>query len=132
LSMVTILSGIMAIFGNSMFHLIFGISMILVVVLHIGLHWKWIINVICHYDRLPNSSRNNFWLDCGSICTFILCGIMGLIARINLFPFHQHLFLGVSHVFLSVLSFTLLIIHISRHWKWITNITRKKQVLLIP
>lgn len=121
----TILSGATGIFTQSNIHLFLGISLCTVALLHLGLHWKWIQNAWQRYDRLPEATRSNAWLNIGIFCTYVLCGSIGLIARSMQFPFHRHVFLGVIHVCLAVLILVLQVIHISRHWKWITTMARK-------
>jgi len=121
----TIFTGVTGIFTYSNGHIFLGLSLCAVALLHLGLHWKWIKNAWQRYDRLPKMTRNNVWLNMGLFFTYILCGSLGLSARAIPFPFQQHIFLGVIHVCLAVLILVLQIIHISRHWKWITTMARK-------
>jgi len=122
---VTILTGVTGIFTHSNIHLFLGLSLCAVALLHLGLHWKWIKNAWQRYERLPESTRSNAWLNIGLFFTYIICGSIGLSARAIPFPFQQHVFLGVIHVCLAVLILVLQVMHISRHWKWITTMARK-------
>lgn len=122
---VTILTGVSGIFIHANMHLFLGLSLCAIALLHVALHWKWIKNVWQRYARLPKSTRNNAWLNMGLFFTYIVCGSLGLSARAIPFPFQQHVFLGVIHVCLAVLILVLQIMHINRHWKWITTMARK-------
>jgi len=125
----TILTFPMDLITHSNIHVYLGLSLCAVALLHLGLHWKWIKNAWQRYDRLPGTIRSNTRLNMGLFITYILCGGIGLSARAMPFPSHHHVFLGVIHVCLAALVIILQVIHIRRHWKWITAMARKMVTL---
>jgi len=127
--MVTIMTVSTDIFVHSFIHVALGVSLCVVALLHLSLHWSWIKNTGQRYDRLLESARSNAWLNIGLFCAYILCGSIGWSARALLFPFHLHVFLGFLHACTAALVIVLQVIHISRHWKWIMAMARKMIVL---
>jgi hypothetical protein len=123
--MATILTGRTSIFTHSFIHAFLGISLCVSALLHLSLHWNWIKNACQRYDHLPERARSNVWLDIGLFCTYILSGSIGLSAQAVQLPSHHHIFLGFIHGFLAVLVLVLQVMHISRHWKWITTMAHK-------
>jgi len=125
----TILTFPMDLSTHSNIHVYLGLSLCAVALLHLGLHWKWIKNAWQRYDRLPGTIQSNARLNMWLFFTYILCGGIGLSARAMPFPSQHHVFLGVIHVCLAVLVIVLQVIHIRRHWKWITAMARKMVTL---
>jgi hypothetical protein len=123
--MATIVTVSADLFVHTFIHVALGISLCVVALLHLSLHWNWIKNTGQRYYRLPKPARSNAWLNIGLFSAYILCGSVGLSARAMLFSFHLHVFLGVIHVCMAGLVIVLQVIHISRHWKWITAKARK-------
>lgn len=121
----TILTVRIDLFTHSNIHVYLGLSLCAVALLHLGWHWKWIKNAWQRYDRLPESTRSNAWLNLRLFITYFLCGVVGLSDRAMPFPSKHHVFLGVIHVCLAVLVIVLQVKHIRRHWKWITAMARK-------
>jgi len=129
LLLATLLSASADLFSHSFIHVALGLLLCIVTLFHLGLHWNWIKNSRQRYDRLPKRARSNVWLNCGLFCNYVLCGSVGLAARAMPFPFHLHVFLGVIHVCMAALVIVLQVLHISRHWQWITAMARKRIAL---
>jgi len=123
--MAAILTASMDLFTHSNIHVYLGLSLCAVALLHLGWHWKWIKNAWQKYDRLPESTRSNAWLNVRLFIIYFLCGVVGLSARAMPIPSKHHIFLGVIHVCLAVLLIVLQVKHIRLHWNWITAMARK-------
>jgi len=121
----TILSITTEIFTHSFIHVIFGFLLSGSALLHIILHWSWIKNTFERINRLPDQARTNALLNLALFCGYIVCGSMGLIARALLIILPLHVLLGWFHALLAILVITLQIVHIARHWKWITATSRR-------
>lgn len=121
----TILSVTTEIFTHAFIHVIFGVLLSGGALLHIMLHWNWIKNAFERYNRLPTQARTNALLNLALFCGYILCGCIGLIARAMFIILPLHVLLGVVHALLAFLVITLQVIHIARHWKWLTTTTRR-------
>jgi len=121
----TILSITTEIFTHSSIHVIFGLVLSGSALLHIILHWNWIKNAFKRTNRLPDQARTNALLNLALFCGYLLCGSMGLIARALLIIHPLHVLLGWFHALLAILVITLQVVHIARHWKWITATTRR-------
>ncbi len=121
----TVLSITTEIFKHSFIHVIFGLLLSGSALLHIYLHWSWIKNAFERIHRLPDQARTNAWLNLALFCGYLLCGSMGLISRAMLIILPLHVLLGWFHAFLAILVITLQVVHIARHWKWITATSRR-------
>lgn len=121
----TLISVSADIFTHSNIHVFLGLSLCVFAILHLSLHWNWIKNILHRYDSLPKPARSNVWFSIGLFCGYILSGSIGLLARVLPFSLHQHVFLGYIHACISALVLFLQVVHIIRHWKWITTIARK-------
>jgi len=126
---ITILTFPMDLITHSNIHVYLGLSLCAVALLHLSLHWKWIKNAWQRYDRLPGTIRTKAWLNVRLFITYLICGVVGLSARMMPFPSKHHVFLGVIHVCLAVLLIVLQATHIRHHWKWIKAMARKMVAL---
>ena len=122
----TIFTVSMDLFSHTNIHVFLGLILCAGALLHLGLHWKWIKSTTQRYDRLSATVRSNARINLGLFITYLLCGGIGLSARINPVPHHHHVFYGVIHVILAVLVLILQATHIQRHWKWIKAVAPKK------
>jgi ferredoxin len=122
---VTILTAPFDIFTHSFVHVFFGILLSAGALLHVSLHREWIKNAFERFGRLPNQARSNARLNLALFCAYSACGGMGLIARSMLIILPLHVCLGAIHVFLAVLVIILQIVHLTRHWKWMTATARR-------
>jgi len=123
-------------------HLWSGIIMILVLLVHIPVHWKWIIvmaqrcfgNRSCRIGKLNWKARWNIILDGFAALSFIWASISGIYLLFN----PKSSFAGLSdsfvfnyqtwdmiHTWSGVLMLIAVLFHILLHWGWIVNISFK-------
>lgn len=121
----TILSFTQEIFTHSSIHVILGLVLSGSALLHITLHWNWIMIAFERFNRLPDQPRTNALLNLGLFCSYILCGSIGLTSRVLMIVHPLHVLLGWFHALLAILAITLQVVHIARHWKWLTATTRR-------
>lgn len=121
----TILSFTQEIFTHSFMHVILGLVLSSSALLHIILHWNWIKIAFERFNRLPHQPRTNALLNLALFCSYFLCGSMGLTFRALLTMHPLHVLLGWFHALLAILAITLQVVHIVRHWKWLTATSRR-------
>lgn len=125
----TFLSITVEVFTHSFIHVIFGLLLSGSALFHIILHWNWIKSAVERINDLPDQARTNALLNLALFCGYIVCGSMGLIARVLLIILPLHVLLGWFHVLLAILVVTLQVAHIARHWKWVTAMAGKLVVV---
>jgi hypothetical protein len=106
------------------------------IVIHLLLHWDWIIHVATRYFRqLWHSSRLNFLLDILLFISFTGIMVSGLMISRSILPaLNIQIGGGFSwrriHSLMADLSMWLLAVHFGLHWNWIWNMF--KRVILFP
>ena len=118
---ITILAATVEIFFHFFVHVLLGLALSAGALTHVALHWAWIKNAFNRLDKLPAAQQTNFWLNMALFIGYSLTGLLGLTARTLwlIFP-PLHWVLGIIHVLLALGVITLQVIHLVRHWKWIT------------
>jgi hypothetical protein len=117
LSILTIFPGVI---GHEYIHVLPGISILLIVLLHLWQHKDWIFNAFRRFGRLPAQVQANAFIDLFLVGTYVLCGTLGLTARmVSAFDLHVHIFFGLIHAVLAVALLFLQTLHLARHYKWI-------------
>lgn len=120
-----------------------SIALTLVILLHLVLHWDWIVQVGKRFfHKFFHSSRLDFVVDALLFVMFVLVMVSGIAIsrsvlamlglRINASPTWRFL-----HSWSANLSVFLLALHFALHWKWIVNalqrvILRPAQRMLFP
>lgn len=119
-----------------------GILMIIVAVIHIAIHWSWIIGMTKRITndlfgrgkRLNNRSRMNAGINAVIGISFLIAAISGI--YLLFFPGGAH---GVPdpgfifqrntwdliHTWAGNLMIIAFVIHLSIHWKWVTKVSSK-------
>lgn len=101
------------------------------IVVHLFLHWEWIVQVtVRFFRRLFHSSRLNFVVDLLLLVAFVMVLLSGLMISRSLLP---ALGIQISHSpswrFLHSWSADVMLvlvgIHFALHWKWIINTFRR-------
>ncbi len=123
---LTVLAATVEIFFHFFVHVLLGLALSAGALLHVALHWGWIKSSFTRLGKLPSQVRTNFWLNLALFLGYSACGLMGLTARTFwlLFP-PLHWVLGFFHVCLALGVITLQVIHLARHWKWVTATTQR-------
>ena len=126
--------------GWDFLHTWSGVAMILAALIHIFIHWDWIIKTAGRTWSVVTGRRKafgsrltyNIILDAFLALCFLLCSISGV--YFLLFPhggtrLQTYLFSAITwdliHTWSGVLMVISAILHFVLHWKWITNITTK-------
>ncbi len=112
-------SGFMAspVHGQMEFHVFVSLSMMLGAVVHLVLHRKWITAAI-RPGKTPPALTINFWLN-------VLLGMSLVATFITGLGGHHALGRNPLHALAALSICLILIVHLLRHWKWITNAARK-------
>jgi len=135
--------GTIIVFGREMWdaiHLWSGIGMIIVLVIHIAVHDKWIIVMLKRFfrgksggtKRLNRYARFNIFLDAVAALSFLVVAISGVV--LLLLPSGRSVevvsgFLlskatwDIIHTWSGVVMLISAILHFYIHWRWITKVT---------
>lgn len=117
-----------------------GVLMIFAALVHIIIHWNWIIGTISRTWQVLTNKRDGFGarltynivLDSVIAACFILCSISGIYFLFNVgsgpnttvFLFTKTTW-DMIHTWSGVIMTIGAMLHIVLHWDWITNITSK-------
>jgi hypothetical protein len=119
-----------------------GLVMLLGVIIHFVLHWRWLNCVLDRFlGKLARQARINFSLDAGLFLTFIVTGVSGLVPWLILpgggyqggrNPFYNATLYGLSrhqwtdiHLWVSLAMMGVIAIHLVLHWRWIVCTARR-------
>ena len=101
------------------------------IMLHLLLHWDWVVQVTLKFFRkLFHSSRLNYLLNLALLIDFVLIMLSGLLISKSVLP---TLGLQVAsdpawrflHSSAADFSLLLLGLHLALHWKWILSTTKR-------
>ena len=122
---VTILAAVVEVFLHCFVHVFLGLLLSIGALIHVALHWEWIKQAFTRFGHLPSQVRTSLVLNLALFGAYSMAGVMGLIARSMIFTGPLHFVLGFFHVLLVAGAIFLQIIHLSRHWKWVTMTARR-------
>jgi len=137
--------GITILFGRETWddlHTWFGILMIVAAVVHILIHWRWILSMvkriahsIIHREtRFNKHSRFNLLINATVGLGFIFAAISGIYLLFvpggrNAIPDPQIIFPRTTwdliHTWSGILMIAAAVVHFAIHWKWVTKVTHK-------
>ncbi len=123
-------------------HLWSGIGMIVVLVIHIAVHDKWIFAMLKRFfqgkssgiKRLNKYARFNILMDAIAALSFLVVAISGVVLLFlpsgRSFEVVSGFLLSkatwdVIHTWSGVVMLISVIVHLYIHWKWITKVTRR-------
>ncbi len=108
-----------------------SIALAAAVVVHLLLHWQWIVAVIRRFfSRLPGDARLNFVLNVALFICFTVVTFTGLMISESALPLFGISASGDSvwralHTLSANLIVLLVGLHLALHWKWIASATRR-------
>ena len=108
-----------------------SIALAVAVVVHLLLHWQWIVAVIRRFlSRLPGEARLNFVLNVALFICFTVVTFTGLMiseSALPLFgiPASRDFVWRALHTLSADLTVLIVGLHVALHWKWIASTTRR-------
>lgn len=122
-------------------HLWSGVAMIILLVVHILIHWKWIQAMFercfrrdeCTIGRLNWRARFNVTLNVVAALCFLVCATSGIYflfappKRVAVLSPGLISYQGwtVLHTWSGVIMILLAVVHVALHWKWVTRVTAR-------
>jgi hypothetical protein len=111
-----------------------SLGLAIVVIVHIVLHWQWVVAVATHLlHKSTMASRLTFMLNLSLFIAFTLVTYSGIAISEEAMPFmgvgmfDNRAWRFLHHTFSNV-SLIIIAIHVALHWQWIVNIFRKRTV----
>ena len=117
-----------------------GAAVIFAALIHIVIHWSWIMGTLRRSWEVITGKRSSFGarltynilLDLTIAISFLLCAISGVMFIVfpaggpegSLWLLEKTVW-DLLHTWSGVLMTIAAILHFVLHWKWVTNITRK-------
>ena len=112
---------------HSFVHVIPGLLLLGVVVVHLYLHRRWIETVYRNYHQMGRRARNKALLNLALLSAYLVAGSVGAAARLMLYLSPAvHFHLGVWHVILVVPLIVLQTAHLALHFGWIKKNVRAR------
>ncbi len=125
-----------------------GIAMIVAAIIHLGIHWSWVIrmarrtwNELTGQCGCMNSrGRMNLILNVIVAISFVITAVSGVYllfvpggrwAADPMILFARTIW-DLIHTWAGVLLTTAAMIHLVIHWKWVTKVTRNMLGMVIP
>lgn len=128
--------------GWDLIHLWTGLAIIMIVFIHIIVHWKWISvmaqrcfgKASCRVGRLNRVARLNIFIDAIAAVSFLLASASGLYLLAT--PSGQEASLApviifgskgwdVIHTWSGVSMFITVFLHLAIHWGWVVQVSQK-------
>ena len=109
-------------------HELLGLAFGAAIVVHLALHWKWIVNVTWRFfQNLFHESRLNYVLNLALFVDMLVVIVTGiLISRTLGLNFGQGArSIEQIHILSSELSLIIVGLHLALHWKWILAHSQK-------
>jgi len=126
----------------SLIHLWSGLAMIIVVLIHIPVHWKWIKNMFAHcfkkdscdFSRLNKHAQLNIFLDALSAVSFLFAAGSGMYllfapngkhlstALVFIFNYQTWDFI---HTWSGVVMIIASLFHFLYHWIWVVKVSSR-------
>lgn len=106
-----------------------------VVIVHLLLHWDWIVEVTGRFfSKLNGNTRLNWIINAVFFVDFVVIMLSGFFISESALPLlgiatdHHNRFWGQMHDLSANLSLLILGLHVAIHWKWIVS-TIKRYIL---
>lgn len=108
-----------------------GVAGAAAVVVHLLLHWEWIVSVTRRFlGRTSGAARLNYVVDALFFIDLVVISLSGLMVSQALLPLVGLAAPGgtvwlVAHSLSADLALVLVAVHAALHWKWIVNAVRR-------
>ena len=108
-----------------------GLAGAAAVVVHLLLHWEWIVGVTRRFlGRTSGAARLNYVVDVLFFIDLVVISLSGLMVSQALLPLlglaaPGGAFWLVAHALSADLAVVLVAVHAALHWKWILNAVRR-------
>ena len=108
-----------------------GLAGAAAVVVHLLLHWEWIVGVTRRFlGRTSGAARLNYVVDVLFFIDLVVISLSGLMVSQALLPLlglaaPGGTFWLVAHSLSADLAVVLVAVHAALHWKWIVNAVRR-------
>lgn len=108
-----------------------GLAGAAAVVVHLLLHWEWIVGVTRRFlGRTSGAARLNYVVDTLFFIDLVVISLSGLMVSQALLPLlgleaPGGTFWLVAHSLSADLAVALVAVHAALHWKWIVNAVRR-------
>ena len=108
-------------------HELLGLLFIAVSIIHIVLHWDWVVNITrVFFRKLIHESRLNYVLNAVLLVDFLVVSVTGIAVSETLgvnFGLSGNALIDwqTVHAFSSHLCLVLTAFHVALHWKWIVT-----------
>ena len=108
-----------------------GLAGAAAVVVHLLLHWEWIVGVTRRFlGRTSGAARLNYVVDVLFFIDLVVISLSGLMVSQALLPLlglaaPGGAFWLVAHALSADLAVVLVAVHAALHWKWIVNAVRR-------
>ncbi len=124
-----------------------GMAMIIAAVIHLAIHWKWVVGMVRRIARevtgggatLNAYGRFNAALDALVGVSFLLTAVSGVYFMFT--PYNHRASVGfifsnatwdLVHTWSGVVMIIAAVIHFAIHWRWVVNMTKKMLASLRP
>lgn len=119
-----------------------GLGLLAGVLLHLALHWRWLVCVIRRFgNRLAGPTRLNFWLNSLLAAAFGLVNLSGLVvwlvlpgggfrggrnpaAHATLLALTRHQWQDL-HLWAGLAMMGIVAVHLILHWPWLVCVARR-------
>lgn len=112
-------------------HELLGLAFGAAFILHIVLHWRWIVSLTRHFfQKVFHESRLNYMLNIALFIDMLVATVTGILIS-------RTLGLGIAldaqtrmtsqrlHILSSEITLVIVGLHVAMHWKWIATNARK-------
>lgn len=108
-----------------------GVGIVAVIILHILLHWQWVVNITRRFfQQLKTEPRINYILNAVLFISFTTIIFSGLMISRSVLPFFglaapDTPFWKMLHSLASDITLGLVALHIALHWQWLANAVKR-------
>jgi hypothetical protein len=126
-------------------HIYAGVVMVVAVVAHFAIHWRWVSmmarRVVTALRSGESSMSQRAWynllLDAGVALSFLMCAVSGFALLLvaggegaGLTP--ARVVWDMVHTWSGVVLIATAAIHFAIHWRWVKNVTRRLVLSMVP